>query len=144
MPPEDESWTESSENAIHCECALLTELHKLSLEGQSIIGYIGVSKLPCALCHLYFECYRKITGTVITTLGTHGQFMLWGTPALSTNDDRVKEALREKLKAKLLVEARIAKTQQPSSQNVVASQASAVGAAGENTVIPLTSMFLRL
>ncbi len=132
MPSEIESWTEGSANVIHCECVLLTELQKLASEGRPIIAYIGVSKLSCALCHLYFECCRKITGTAITTRGTHGQLTNWGTPTLSYSEDdrRVKEALCRELKAKLRVEVRHAKARQSSTQSTVGSHAGVIKGSG--------------
>ncbi|KAJ6477427.1 hypothetical protein C8R47DRAFT_1140491 [Mycena vitilis] len=80
---------------VHCECQLLAHIHT-----QPAIPYIGVSKLSCAFCDIYFEAYRAVTDTLIYTRGSHGQTTDWRSPTL---DDAHREAeIRPALRAKLL------------------------------------------
>ncbi|CDO75726.1 hypothetical protein BN946_scf184921.g2 [Trametes cinnabarina] len=90
---------------VHCECALLAHLHDQGM--GDIVAYVGVSKLSCWLCAMYFACYREVTGTVINTRGTHGRLVQWQMPALDDPDvgPRLREKMREKLVEKLKVRA---------------------------------------
>ncbi|KAJ6591070.1 hypothetical protein DFH09DRAFT_1138483, partial [Mycena vulgaris] len=64
----------------HCECLMLTSgIH----DRAKAIPYIGVSKLSCAFCQLYFATYREVTGIQIYTRGTHSQTALWTFPPFS-------------------------------------------------------------
>ncbi|RPD75885.1 hypothetical protein L226DRAFT_533950 [Lentinus tigrinus ALCF2SS1-7] len=108
-PPDDPD--ESSHSLVlHCECVVLAELHA-RFESWSIIPYVGVSKLSCALCQLYFDCYRKATDrTIICTRGTPDQICPWVVPTLADEaaDQKVKEVLGRMLK-KLIAEAKNAR-----------------------------------
>ncbi|RPD70801.1 hypothetical protein L226DRAFT_538614 [Lentinus tigrinus ALCF2SS1-7] len=80
---------------IHCECAILVELLKIS-RTRRIIPYVGVSKLSCALCHAYFAAYGEATKSNISTQGTHGQMVGWRCPTLEHDlalDKRVRGVL---------------------------------------------------
>ncbi|KAJ6477431.1 hypothetical protein C8R47DRAFT_652289 [Mycena vitilis] len=80
---------------VHCECQLLAHIR-----AQPAIPYIGLSKLPCTFCAIYFEAYRAATNTPIYTRGSHGKTGDWKCPTLP---DTEREAeLRPALRAKLL------------------------------------------
>ncbi|KAI0310877.1 hypothetical protein OF83DRAFT_1178113 [Amylostereum chailletii] len=92
---------------VHCECALLASLH-----GRRFIPYIGVSKLSCKLCHMYFSAYSEVMGASIATQGYHSQLVVpWLSPDLRVRSpdlaERVLEENRDvhdKLKTKILQE----------------------------------------
>ncbi|KAJ6591069.1 hypothetical protein DFH09DRAFT_1138481 [Mycena vulgaris] len=64
----------------HCECLMLTSgIH----DRAKAIPYIGVSKLSCAFCQLYFATYREVTGIQIYTRGTQSQTAPWTFPPFS-------------------------------------------------------------
>ncbi|RPD60654.1 hypothetical protein L227DRAFT_653322 [Lentinus tigrinus ALCF2SS1-6] len=129
-PSDDGTFSQSSVIHCHCECDVLEELHERSKsKDRQIIPYVGVSKLSCALCHLYFECYREATHSTICTRGTHGQIWPWITPTLLKDeamDEKIKTLLAEKLKGKLVTEAKNARTRQRASQSTVGSVSSVV------------------
>lgn len=81
---------------IHCECALLAFIHN-----QTAVPYIGVSKLSCAFCDIYFAVYRDVTNTNICTRGAHNQTSPWLSPVLD-NDPVVEGQIREALCSKML------------------------------------------
>ncbi|RPD75900.1 hypothetical protein L226DRAFT_570127 [Lentinus tigrinus ALCF2SS1-7] len=122
-PSDDGTFSQSSVIYCHCECDVLAELHeRFKSKDRQIIPYVGVSKLSCALCHLYFECYREATDSTICTRGTHGQIWPWITPTLLKDeamDEKIKTLLAEKLKGKLVTEAKNARTRQRASQSTV-------------------------
>ncbi|KAH9846792.1 hypothetical protein C2E23DRAFT_898454 [Lenzites betulinus] len=64
---------------VHCECALLCHLEQ---RRQAILPYIGVSKLSCVFCDMFFACYRSIKGSGVRTRGTHGRATAWMWPDL--------------------------------------------------------------
>ncbi|RDX47173.1 hypothetical protein OH76DRAFT_798535 [Lentinus brumalis] len=118
-----DTWEYDAATVLHCECVVLAKLHELAPE-RRIIPYVGVSKLSCALCDAYFDCYRKATRAAICTAGTHGQLTNWATPSLYTDpttDARVRETLLGWLQTRLVVEATNAKGRGGSSQSAVAS-----------------------
>ncbi|KAJ6584992.1 hypothetical protein B0H19DRAFT_1227564 [Mycena capillaripes] len=63
---------------VHCECQILVNLHN-----SSAIPYVGVSKLSCAFCDIYFAAYRSVTNIKICTRGTHSHTALWRCPQLA-------------------------------------------------------------
>ncbi|TFK87028.1 hypothetical protein K466DRAFT_663331 [Polyporus arcularius HHB13444] len=118
-----DTWEYDAATVLHCECVVLAKLHELAAD-RRIIPYVGVSKLSCALCDAYFDCYRTATRAAIYTAGTHGQLTNWATPSLSTDptmDQRVRETLLGWLQTRLVVEATNAKGRGGSSQSTVAS-----------------------
>jgi hypothetical protein len=65
--------------SMHCECVLLAALDPM----ESVVGYIGLSKLSCSYCFKYFAAYRKATNKSFHTRGTDGDEQeLWAYPAL--------------------------------------------------------------
>ena len=62
-----------------------------------MLPYIGVSKLSCAFCELYFAAYRDYKGVKAYTHGTRGQATPWMCPA-SPEDDGVKALFCVKLR----------------------------------------------
>ncbi|EIW75110.1 hypothetical protein CONPUDRAFT_169534 [Coniophora puteana RWD-64-598 SS2] len=83
---------------VHCECRLLAEVH-----GRAAIQYIGVSKLSCGFCDIYFEAYRQATGVNIFTSGTHSQTSPWIFPRIEESelDSTIEERVRSKLLDKI-------------------------------------------
>ncbi|KAI0696021.1 hypothetical protein C8T65DRAFT_664232 [Cerioporus squamosus] len=71
---------------IHCECAVLAELHRMWGAGDTPIPYVGVSKLSCAVCSLYFAAYREVTEHDVKTRGTHDQMYPWRCPTIDDKD----------------------------------------------------------
>ncbi|KAJ7117566.1 hypothetical protein C8R44DRAFT_707911 [Mycena epipterygia] len=82
--------------ATHCECHLLTKLHN-----RSAIPYIGVSKLSCAFCDIYFTAYRDATGIKIYTRGVQTQTAPWSFPTL-LEDPILDLDIRKRVSEKLL------------------------------------------
>ena len=78
---------------VHCECALLCHLGQL---GLPMLPYIGVSKLSCAFCDLYFAAYRAQMKVEVYTHGTHGQATVWMCPDFP-GDAEVKDDFCKKL-----------------------------------------------
>ncbi|KAJ7212523.1 hypothetical protein GGX14DRAFT_446589 [Mycena pura] len=62
---------------VHCECLLLVHLHQ-----QPAVPYIGVSKLSCGFCRMYFAAYREVTRVEFYARGSHGQTGPWTLPVL--------------------------------------------------------------
>ena len=62
---------------VHCECLLLVHLHQ-----QPAVPYIGVSKLSCGFCRMYFAAYREVTRVEFYARGSHGQMGPWALPVL--------------------------------------------------------------
>lgn len=52
---QDSDLSETSIVEVHCECALLAHFVNNSIPAY---GYIGVSRLPCLSCFLYFKSYN--------------------------------------------------------------------------------------
>ena len=50
-----------------------------------MLPYIGVSKLSCAFCDLYFAAYRDQMKVDVYTHGTHGQTTAWMCPDFPDN-----------------------------------------------------------
>ncbi|KAJ7485166.1 hypothetical protein B0H11DRAFT_1152710 [Mycena galericulata] len=75
----------------HCECRVLAAIHN-----TPAIPYIGVSKLSCAFCDLYFATYRDVTKSRICTRGVHSQTAPWACPSL-VGDPSVDSKVRKKL-----------------------------------------------
>ncbi|CAA7262278.1 unnamed protein product [Cyclocybe aegerita] len=64
---------------VHCEIKILDFLAQNSDRFKSI-DYVGVTKLACAGCHLYFEAFAKVVRRV-RKKGQHGKFYFpWGLP----------------------------------------------------------------
>ncbi|RDX44069.1 hypothetical protein OH76DRAFT_1474561 [Lentinus brumalis] len=126
--PDEEPPTYHEKMAVHCECALLAHLHE-EAKIRPPIPYVGLSKLSCQLCHLYFDCYSDITGTSVHTRGTHGQLVAWQTPSLlpasAAEDQQLRELLRGQLLRRLVTEVARSRTRQrlsTSSQSTVPSE----------------------
>ncbi|KAJ7675787.1 hypothetical protein DFH06DRAFT_668571 [Mycena polygramma] len=83
----------------HCECQLLANLHN-----HPSIPYIGLSKLPCSFCDLFFTAYRDATNTEMYTRATHNQTVAWAHPTLVEDlacDADIREAVTLKLLARI-------------------------------------------
>ncbi|KZV62677.1 hypothetical protein PENSPDRAFT_758539 [Peniophora sp. CONT] len=101
----DGKWVDAAETTLvinpnrtlHCECLLLTELH-----GHSAIPFIGVSKLSCAFCDMYFDVYRgAVTRSKhLYTLGTHSQTSNWVFPSL--RDPAISPTIRQRICSEFL------------------------------------------
>ncbi|RPD59443.1 hypothetical protein L227DRAFT_564163 [Lentinus tigrinus ALCF2SS1-6] len=89
----------TKKDGIHCECAILVELDKIS-HTRPVIPYVGVSKLSCAFCHAYFTAYRQSKGSDIMTRGTHGQIVPWRSPTLA-HDPQLDEMVRASMSSQL-------------------------------------------
>lgn len=72
---------------VHCECNVLKAIHA-KIPSKLAIPYIGVSKLSCAFCAIYFDAYRKVTGKRVYTRGTHDQTTDWACASLVEDDSR--------------------------------------------------------
>ncbi|KAH9846793.1 hypothetical protein C2E23DRAFT_788670 [Lenzites betulinus] len=79
---------------VHCECALLCRLEQ---RGQAMLPYIGVSKLSCVSCDMFFACHRSIKGSEVRTRGTHGRATAWMWPNLP-DDDPIRVRFCDKLR----------------------------------------------
>ncbi|KAJ7467142.1 hypothetical protein FB451DRAFT_1178374 [Mycena latifolia] len=90
----DGKFTVENKALVHCECALLAAIH-----GQTAIPYIGVSKLSCVFCDIYFSAYRKKTDTVISTRGGHSQTTSWKCPSI--DEPAVDAGIRQLVATKL-------------------------------------------
>ena len=68
---------------VHCECALITH-YQNSLNSRSLVaplGYIGVSKLSCKACVLFFEASNKVGSSRFCTRGSHQKWYFpWAMP----------------------------------------------------------------
>lgn len=94
---------------VHCECAVLVELHKARAHQHTVVPYIGVSKPPCAFCDLFFSAYREVTRSAICTQTPRGNMSSWTMPTLPPDDRALldaRNALRDRLRAKIRAEAR--------------------------------------
>ncbi|TFK90318.1 hypothetical protein K466DRAFT_660892 [Polyporus arcularius HHB13444] len=94
---------------IHCECAVLAELDKISRAEETIIPYIGISELSCYLYYCYFEAYNEVTGEEIMIQGTNNRTVLpWRCPTLDDqeDDEEVRSEVSTKLRRLLGNEAR--------------------------------------
>ncbi|KAJ6477402.1 hypothetical protein C8R47DRAFT_1289268 [Mycena vitilis] len=83
----------------HHESMLLTNLHN-----RPSIPYIGLSKLPCSFCDLFFAAYRDATNTEMYTRATHNQTVAWAHPTLAEDpacDTDIREAVTVKLLARI-------------------------------------------
>ena len=77
--------------ATHYECGLLAYIHRHDID---IFPYIGVSKLSCELCSLYFQAYRAVKHPPIWTRGRHGTMPFpWICPTTGSLSD-VEECMR--------------------------------------------------
>ncbi|KAI0827827.1 hypothetical protein BC628DRAFT_1431501 [Trametes gibbosa] len=105
---------------VHCKCALLYRLEQL---GQVMLPYIGVSKLSCVFCEMYFACYRLAKGSGMRTRGTHGQTTARMWPDIP-RDGPIRTLFCEKARQYLKERLANAKTQRlasTSSQSTTAS-----------------------
>ncbi|KAJ7293283.1 hypothetical protein C8J57DRAFT_1268628 [Mycena rebaudengoi] len=84
--------------SVHCECALLAALH-----GLPAIPYIGVSKLSCGFCQIYFDAYRAVTNSTTMTQGSHDLATAWRAPTVadSATNDQIRLHLATKLNASI-------------------------------------------
>ena len=68
---------------VHCECALITH-YQNSLNSRSLVApleYIGVSKLSCKACVLFFEASKKVSSSRFSTRGSHQKWYFpWAMP----------------------------------------------------------------
>lgn len=88
---------------------MLVRLHAEQASDRVIIPYVGVSKLSCHLCDLFFSAYRAATETSIRTQGCRSEMAPWSTPTLPADDAillNVKNVLRRKLLDRLKREAK--------------------------------------
>ncbi|PBK71469.1 hypothetical protein ARMSODRAFT_955242 [Armillaria solidipes] len=90
----------------HCECAMMVELLKRRGTQQRPAPIIGVSKLSCFTCHLFFVAYNqariRLTETdlpsefVIT--GAHNTLYLpWVSPDLTSIDPKLHAGIQQHL-----------------------------------------------
>lgn len=105
---------------VHCECALLCHLDQL---GQAMLPYIGVSKLSCAFCDMYFDCYRRNKESEVRTRGTHGQTTAWMWPDLP-DDGPIRTMFCRKLRLYLQERLEDAKAQSRASMDSQSTSAS--------------------
>ncbi|KAJ6604182.1 hypothetical protein DFH09DRAFT_300810 [Mycena vulgaris] len=94
---DDGKLTVSPVSSVHCECVILGAIHN-----SQAIPYVGVSKLSCSLCQLYFAIYRgEVTGTNIYTRGTHSGTVAWRFPHhnkdLGADADQIELRFRSSL-----------------------------------------------
>jgi len=70
--------------SAHCECALiqyLTLKHNDSWDDIPVFSYIGVSKLSCSACRIWFESFNEVGQQKFYTRGSHGKwYWPWGMP----------------------------------------------------------------
>jgi hypothetical protein len=81
---------------VHCECALVSYLHRHRDASYPAFSYIGVSKLSCKPCHLWLSAYNlHAKAGRYRTKGSHDKWYLgWKTPLLDANTQaKVDEAL---------------------------------------------------
>jgi hypothetical protein len=82
---------------VHCECALVSYIHRNPDSSFPAFSYIGVSKLSCKPCHLWLSAYNlhAKSGGGYYTRGSHDKWYLgWKTPSLDANmQAKVDEAL---------------------------------------------------
>ena len=68
---------------VHCECALIAH-YQNSLNSRSLVApleYIGVSKLSCRACVLFFEASNKVSSFRFCTRGSHQKWYFpWAMP----------------------------------------------------------------
>ncbi|KAJ6576508.1 hypothetical protein DFH09DRAFT_1451847 [Mycena vulgaris] len=92
--------------AAHCECILLS--HHLDLDLHDIAStpkgapypYIGVSKLSCFQCTLYFQAYKACElGPSFQTRGSHGKIFACAVPASGRH--KVDKAIGNEMGAQL-------------------------------------------
>jgi hypothetical protein len=83
------------EPAVHCECALVSYIHRHRDASYPVFSYIGVSKLSCKPCQLWLSAYNLHSNTRYCTKGSHDKWYLgWKTPLLDANTQaKVDEAL---------------------------------------------------
>lgn len=58
---------------VHCECALLVYLHQNNIPAEE---HIGISKLWCYGCYVFFNAYNLATDRSYTAEGTHGKIYI--------------------------------------------------------------------
>lgn len=68
---------------VHCECALITHYQNRP-NSKSVVApleYIGVSKLSCKACVLFFEASNKVASSRFCTRGLHQKwYFTWVMP----------------------------------------------------------------
>ena len=68
---------------VHCECALITHYQNRpkSISDVAPLEYIGVSKLPCKACALFFEVSNSLTSSRFCTHDSHQKWYFpWAMP----------------------------------------------------------------
>ena len=68
---------------VHCECALITHYQNRPNSKPVVapLEYIGVSKLSCKACVLFFEASNKVTSSRFCTRGSHQKWYFpWAMP----------------------------------------------------------------
>jgi hypothetical protein len=83
-------------SGVHCECALVSYIHRNPDPSFPAFSYIGVSKLSCKPCHLWLSAYNQHANSGrYYTKGCHDKWYLgWKTPLLDEKTQaKVDEAL---------------------------------------------------
>ncbi|EAU92223.2 hypothetical protein CC1G_10109 [Coprinopsis cinerea okayama7 len=89
--------------SVHCEVFLL---RRVQTAGIAILPYIGVSKLSCVPCSVYFEHLADAGFDSVSTRGSHGKIypgwtFLVPTTASGDAEDKRMEELHDRVKARL-------------------------------------------
>ncbi|KAJ7293408.1 hypothetical protein C8J57DRAFT_1268965, partial [Mycena rebaudengoi] len=118
QPDKQKLYCASDPRPVHCECALLAALH-----GLPVIPYIGVSKLSCGFCQIYFDAYRAVTNSTTMTQGSHGLATAWRAPTVadSATNDQILLHLATKLNASMRLGWNKYNRSSPDSQSTAAS-----------------------
>lgn len=91
----------------HCACALtqyLTTRHGDSWDNVPAFSYIGVSRLSCGACRVWFEALNEVGQQRFYTRGSHGKwYMPWAIPRAKESSEKVmlEESLGEAIAAKI-------------------------------------------
>jgi hypothetical protein len=66
---------------VHCECALIVHFHNRHESKVPPVEYIGVNKLSCKGCALFFEAFNAVASTRFCTRGSHQKWYFpWAVP----------------------------------------------------------------
>ncbi|EEB89066.1 hypothetical protein MPER_12883 [Moniliophthora perniciosa FA553] len=87
---------------IHCELSMLKNLHERGLT-DTVVPYVGMSKLSCKACSEYLRAYSLTTGQDFQTSGTDNMYVdpSWVYPSIviGSEDDRIREMLVKALQS---------------------------------------------
>ncbi|EEB93819.1 hypothetical protein MPER_07481 [Moniliophthora perniciosa FA553] len=90
---------------IHCELTMLKNLRERGLI-DTVVPYVGLSKLSCIACSEYLRAYSSATGQDFQTSGTDYMYVdpSWVYPsiAIGSEDDRIGEMLVKALRNALV------------------------------------------